>query len=664
MQRERNEGRAAAALLAVAALLVVLLAAAAAWWWFAAPQGPRLAEKARRPEARPVEAEPLPEAVDAADAVARKREAKAPPPTKEGEPAAAAIGERSATSAKNLGDRHGRVVAATTGAPIAGAAIVAAAVEEPPDDALSLLVRLAGGKERAKSGADGRFTVADLRDDELLVVVAPRWAATPLLGEQLTPVASATIDCPVSEGARLIGRATGRGGAPIADARLTLRSQMRFDLVGVSGFVNRSGIRFPRFEFTATTDARGEATIESLMPWVGHTLALEPPAALAPDEATRAQLRRVDDVPIRIAPGETLVREWRLGGGVTLRGRLVDEAGLPLADALLWMVRAAPDDAQTFDGEEESGVAARCFTDDAGRFEFVEQAPGEWRVGPAPWSRSAIDHADHDLVPDATRVLLREGEVAREIELRARRGLFISGRAVDRRGKGVPGWLDALPGMTHSFADDEGWFRVGPLAAGDHELRLTPQSTSYAPPPPPTVVAGARDVQLDVPDAARLDVTTVAPDGHVVAASLVVVRSDGDGRAWIGGRGLGGLSDDRFEGLPAGTFSIGATTSDGLAGVVGAIALAEGDEKRVTVTLAPAATLVLRYATETTEKATVSLSSGGLVVAVREVTRGEPLRCAVVPGVVRVRAAFGAATVMRDVEVAAGAELDVVLDER
>jgi len=673
----RDDGRNPAPMAAIAVAVVlalVVVVGVVAWWWFA-PTVTRVVVSPSQARERPGEAAPFPEPVDA---VAREREVKAPAAKEEeaggGKTEVASEGAAAAEPriARPLGDRHGRLVAASTKEPIAGAAIVAVRAELDADDSISFWLRLARAKERARSGADGRFTIVDLRDDEALVVLAPRWAATAIRMEQLTVGSADAVACEVREGARLTGRATGRDGTPVEGARATMRSMPMIEVGGWSGAPASATARFPRFEFAATTDAKGEVVIESLIPWAEHSLQLDPPASFASDEAARAKLRRVEPGSLRLSPGETVVRQWRLGGGVTLRGRLLDEAGLPLADALVWLMLRDPvhDDAtadrRRFLMEDESRVVAHDFTDDEGRFEFEEQPAGQFWVGPAPWSRTSVGHAAHSLVPDAVAIELREGEVAREIELHARRGLYVSGRAVDRRGSGVPGWIEAEPGPARVHVDDEGYFRVGPLAPGDQLLRMTPQSASYAPPASTTVAAGARDVRLDVPDGARLEVRCTAPDGPLVVASLVVVPLDGAGErtAWLGGRGLGGESDDSIEGLPAGRYSVGATSAEGLAGVVDSIELAEGETKRVTLSLSLAAFLDLRLADASLDRATVSLSCGGRIVAVREVARGATLHCPVLPGVVRVRATVGAATLARDVEVAAGERREVVVDER
>ncbi|MBL8843004.1 MAG: hypothetical protein JNL90_15910 [Planctomycetes bacterium] len=686
-RRGGSSGRALPALVALVALLVAL--ASGAWWWLGR-SGPQLAPLDSRPRADHDATAPLPSPVRAEAQAKRVGEDASRVPTEE-EIEREIAEQRELTKGRSVPTPplHGRVVARHGGEPIAGAELVVPerVVREPanakrgatpsdgelePSTPLHLLVPAA--TPLAISAADGHFTLpAQPADPVLLFVRAPgfglAWCKTADLakdGAAPTPI-ELDVEC------RLEGSVRGAGDLPIAGATLVveLLALQHYPFERRQLAMASSTSADPPFALLARTDRDGRVTARGLPAFSDLDFQLLPPKSLPDVEPLR------EPTAVRLSPGETIERRWQLGGGVTARGRLLDEAGAPLGDVLIWLSTqgAQLDRSATgsafFTTGDEAHVVARAFTDELGRFEWSALAAGDYWIGPAAWSRIGLGHAGGDLVPLAVPLELVAGSVSIDVELRAQRGLFVTGRTVDRRGAPVTGSLQvrsqagAIAGEVMSYADVEGNFRAGPLAAGDYELRFLPSEARYAAAPPLLARAGSSDLQIDVADAAVLVMEArVDGRGEPVAASFLLVQQGGDGLAWIGGRGATPSSDDRFDGLPAATFTLGATTADGFAGFVEAVTLAEGETRTIEVALQRGALVVVSYRAGPVTVAQVALQSGAVVVAAGELPLGATRTFAAPAGRVRLRVGLGAGTVVRDLELVAGSREEVVIDER
>ncbi len=671
-RRGLTSGRALAA--AVALLVAFAALAGAAWWWLGLA-GPRLVQNGRVEREASDATAPLPSPVRSA----------VPPPRSEASQATAsdlkpARGPDEPHDASAWPPRanppspplHGRVTA-TNGTPIEGAELVG---EEPRGDPWRIpfvLLFVPAARPLAISDADGRFTLpAQASDPGLLFVRASgfglRWVTT----EELSIDAALPAPVELDVECRLQARVLGAGELPIegADVVASLHALDAFDVV-LRG-TDRSGegvLRGPPIVLAATTDRDGRATIAGLPASSALSFTVVPP------ESMPGQLAIVEATALRMEPGATVERTWQLGGGIKLRGRLLDETGAPLADVLIWLATQGAQldrnaESAFFTPGDESHVVARAFTDEEGRFDWGAVAAGDYWIGPAAWSRIGLGHAGGDLVPLAQPLSLPAGSVSSEVELQAQRGLFVTGRALDRRGGPVPGTLrvrelgNAIAGEVPSYADVEGNFRAGPLSEGDYELRFLPSDLRYAAAPPLNARAGSRDLRIEVADAAALVmVARFDGRGEPVAASFLLVQQGGDAIAWTGGRGATPSSDDRFDGLPAGNFTLGATTTDGFAGFLEGVTLAEGETRAVDVVLQRGATVEVRYRAGPVTLAQVALQSGAVVIAAGELALGSTQRFTAPAGPVRLRVGLGAGTVVRDLELVAGGREEVVIDE-
>lgn len=685
MQRRRarrrggSSGRALPALVALLALLIAL--ASGAWWWLGR-SGPQLAPPESRSRAEHDATAPLPPPVRAEAATKREGEDASRVPTEE-EIEREIAEQRELMKGRSVPmpptpPLHGRVVARDGGAPIAGAELVVTervnvetANSKRGATPLHLLVPAA--TPLAISTADGRFTLpAQPADPLLLFVRAPGFGLAWCKTADLARDAGAPTRIELDVEGRLEASVRGAGDLPIAGATLVVEL-LALQQYPLESLLIANAFAMPSarpIALVASTDRAGRATVRGLPPFSDLDFQLLPPASLPDVESIR------EATPVRLSPGETVERRWQLGGGVTVRGRLLDESGAPLGDVLIWLATQGAQldrnavERAFFTTGDEAHVVARAFTDEEGRFEWSALAAGDYWIGPAAWSRIGLGHAGGDLVPLAEPLELAAGGVSHDVELRAQRGLFVSGRTVDRRGAPVTGSLQvrspsgAIAGEVQSYADIEGNFRAGPLAEGDYELRFLPSEARYAAAAPLLARAGSRDLRIDVADAAVLVMEArVEGRGEPVAASFLLVQQGGDGLAWIGGRGATPSSDDRFDGLPAATFTLGATTADGFAGFVEAVTLAEGETRTVEVALQRGAQVEVSYRAGPVTLAQVALQCGAVVVAAGELPLGATRTFAAPAGPVRLRVGLGAGTVVRDLELVAGAREVVVIDE-
>lgn len=635
----------------------MVLAAAGVLAWQLGGERPRVvpAPSGEEPAARelPGLAEPgAAESPEASRAAGDARGAKSGPPVE----APASDAASSGAPAADLPPLRARVrvVARESGEAIEGAELLA--WERPPAERIGAELDVATAARLATSDAEGLAAPTMPAQVDALVVRAAGYGLAWCTRARLEEESAAPAVVALEREGRLIARVSGPGGAAVAGARVVVFVQQ----IDVTRPIEaRSRFQFfPRLRLDALTTVEGEAQIGALPSWVDLAVALEPPqgaAAAAPVEPQGA---------LRLAPGETIVREWRLGGGIALEGRLVDEQGVALPDAQLWVL--ALDDAAAAERRllvpgDEPHVQAGAFTDAEGRFRIEGLAPGRRFVGPAPWTRGRVGHADHGLVALAVAIELREGTVVHPLELVGVRGRFVSGQAVDGQGGGVAGRLEyeslapeAAGVVEHAVADFHGMFRVGPVLPGEVALQFVPQEARHARPGRLVVEAGRDDVVIEVGSGGVLDVEAfLAGSSAPLAASFVVVREGGEGTAWLGGRGAVPVSDDRFEGLPAGFYTVGATTKEGFAGFATGVAVVEGDVRRAAVVLERGALLRVVLPREVAEKATLVVEAATpdrapVVVAVVELPGGDERTVVVPPGPATLRADLGDATVFKD----------------
>jgi protocatechuate 3,4-dioxygenase beta subunit len=235
----------------------------------------------------------------------------------------------------------GRVRDAATGAPLAGAELVAQ--------------RHLGGSSRpdgrTTSDADGRFRVTGLAPGRYYVVAADdrhrghRGVAVGL-GESV-----ADLDVPAHRLVRVEGRVLAANGSTCTSGQVTLH-------VGnpAGGGCNCAG--------------EPDTVTSGLDPKTGAARFL-----LAPDQTYGVEAYCDDHLITTLAPIAIRRRDirgltWRVRRGLTVRGRIVDEAGAPLADVDV-DAKYDPDD-RGYDSVARAGAS----TDANGEFTLSGLAPG------------------------------------------------------------------------------------------------------------------------------------------------------------------------------------------------------------------------------------------------------------------------------------------------
>jgi len=229
-------------------------------------------------------------------------------------------------------------------------------------------------------------------------------------------------------------------------------------------------------EELAVTDgaALGGAELEWLAPVAvdggANLYHLPAHASLAVEVLSQGMPLTSEPTPLVLAPGEVRELEIDLGAGSELLGTLTDPDGRALAGKEVWLVPANHAGPISLASRRAlASVRDRARTDSSGDFRFERVPSGDWWVGPAPTSEGDA------LAPIARWLHLPEDAEEVRVAVRAQPGLHLSGRVVDSTGTPVPDarlWLRALGGEGEILgtANETGHFRLGPLAAGPHEL--------------------------------------------------------------------------------------------------------------------------------------------------------------------------------------------------
>jgi hypothetical protein len=451
----------------------------------------------------------------------------------------------------------GRVVAAEDGRPLAGAEVA--------------LDSSAGSRAQALTGPDGVF---ELRGSGFARAQARGFAPALFHLAEGHERATDAFEVRLQRAASVVAWVRKPSGAPVAGARVSLStSEMHLILPETLHLFGMSTVLGNR-DWTGDTDEGGRCSLEDLPPWVPLTLELHTDGS-PPLPASTLELQ----------PGE--VREIHLtaGGGIELRGLLVDQHGEPVVDQRIVLLRPEPPFVfQILIGAGAKPIA-EARSDAQGRFTIPDVSPGNWLIGPAPAKRSGRPDPGEGR-PEEERVVplampIEVGTLSpQEILLRVDRGLYIRGRVVDSKGDPANGSVLALPNQDSlfraAFTGDVkgGAFRLGPLPPG--RFRLT-ASGSIRDARSDTVLAdsGERDVLLRLRVGGRVA-------GQVVDGSTGFPRS-ADVSLCPTGEAAMIVSpftnpEFHFEGLPAGTYALFARDKEAV-GWMSGIDLRPGEER-------------------------------------------------------------------------------------
>lgn len=325
------------------------------------------------------------------------------------------------------------------GKPVAGAEIVLRPALRPGRQTFST----AEGRDavRAESDAQGGFSFVECPAAEVELAVRKKGFAPAVLPALRIPPGTGPADLgrvTLRPGARLTGRVVDRRDRGIAGALL-------FPLDRAPGF-NQTGRAIQDRKPAATTGADGSFTIEDLARGTPVHLVVRAPGYLTGEIRG---VRPPTEKPLRI----------RLEPEAVLRGRVVDEAGEPVAGARLalrWQDHL-PEDPDRMVGEPVLR-SARSETD--GRFEIHEIPEGTAYLGAAALGFVPVEGMELTLPRPAT---------AGELRLVLSRGAVLQGRVTNAAGEPVPA-VRVAAGDAGATTGDDGLYWLEGAEPGPREV--------------------------------------------------------------------------------------------------------------------------------------------------------------------------------------------------
>ena len=383
---------------------------------------------------------------------------------------------------------------------------------------------------------------------------------------------------------------------------------------------------------------------------------------------------RVQTLPdaVRLEPGESREVHFSLESAGRIVGRALYEDGTP-ADGIEFQLVPSSVGRVGYMESFWSEVDADA-TDADGRFVFENVEPGRWIVGPEPRQKKA--RADDGFAPVATAVVVRPGDVDVPLEVRLHRGLFVSGVVLGPGGAPASAYVSstraALGSTVQGRSRKDGTFRIGPLEPGPVRVRARPRAKGrkvvlLANSEQVESEAGSSGLELRLRGGGAFTVRAVEPGTGEVLGGRFVLSSEHTVQLGFG------FDDSRtYDQLPAGTYSIHATTRDGRAGHVGNLVLREGEHQSdIRIPVEPAGTLRVRNAAPAGVLG-VSVLRRAVTLASAGVQPGDDLEATLVPGPVEVVMVLrdwssGAPVEMkretRTVDLVVGETVEVVFDE-
>ena len=229
---------------------------------------------------------------------------------------------------------------------------------------------------------------------------------------------------------------------------------------------------FREGRMTSLTDAHGRTSFQELPPFVPLTIDLS-----WNDGRKKSRLMIAP-----LQPGETRSVSWSepaKSSWRSVRGRLMDQDGAPVAGHGMWLVAADEEEGERyFNCGEEPNEAT---TEADGTFVIGGHA-GRYLLGPAPACRALREAPDPDAVaPWAIVVELVEGQEPSEVVLRRPRGLYLTCSVVDPQGKARNATVFAEVGG--GAAIDVYWgppLLLGPLLDRDHRVSAADRDSRSA----------------------------------------------------------------------------------------------------------------------------------------------------------------------------------------
>jgi len=364
-------------------------------------------------------------------------------------------------------------------------ALIASGIEERPPPRV------------VRADDEGCFEIDSLAPGPIVIAAFARGYCPAPEKLTLAPGAAADVDLVLKHGATVAGRVVDRGGAVVPAASIEATSWIggRLFLLAVA---------------RSTSAADGAFELAGLAPG----------GLLIDVDAGAAGAARL---PLQVAEGEVVRRDVVVSRDTSIRGRVVDESGRPIAGARLHaepVVGFAP------------RLPAPVTTDGEGRFELVDCADLDWcitlfQAADAPFALLRRE----PVRPGGDEFVLVVGAAERP-------SASVLGRLLDPDGRPVAALVNVHQEggntiLTQRSADD-GSFRSGPWPPGRYHFWATAEGFPQLGLGPLDLAAGQA---LDVGErrfvrSAALVVRAVRGDGGAAAAADVALRSAG-GRAPI-----------------------------------------------------------------------------------------------------------------------------------
>lgn len=361
------------------------------------------------------------------------------------------------------------------------------------------------------------------------------------------------------------------------------------------------------------------------------------------------------------------IAEWRIGTACSIRGRASEVDGSPAVGVPIALDVA---DRRTAIYFGTGGVWGRriATTDEHGRFEFEFVDSGGWWMGPVrdpSTVRTEVVAPDFACFGQPLHVPI--GTKSVDVEVRVERGLWIRGRVVDPDGAGSAALLTlaSVDGRVTSDwrADSRGDFELGPLVAGECELRAEDTRRKFSRSSVLRVSPGASGVVVALrrPGSVRVVVRDARTREPVPGSVGLLMSADGERHFEPFGTRTDALE---FTGLEPGTYSIAVTTDDGRCGGIESLVLAEREHRSdVEVEVEPGAMLSLRNR-DAVAALELEIWRGGVCFGLEGLARDGDISLRVPAGLVTVRARAGSGSLeyVVEVDLSAGSTRELVFD--
>ncbi len=498
-----------------------------------------------------------------------------------------------------------------------------------------------------RTGADGKFELElSLWKQPHLTIEARGFGAAFVVPEAGSGTGEHPSVVRLVRSAALVARIVDREGRPVAEAKVHLSAKgYESNPTGTS----LSLAILPDPDWSKPVDAGGTCRFDDLPANV----------PLRVEILVHGREPKPVDASLSLAPGQILEREWRIGSGCQLAGRVLESEGAPAAGVQIWLVKSTPGGMRRFDPYSIASKARRTQSKADGGFEFADVAPGSWLIGPGPKDESSSIAA----FPDVVEVPAESSQMTHDI--RIVRGLFIRGRVVDSKGSPEPhafviGSMNETKWFLQSNGKEDGSFELGPLVPGEYQIYAMAGMRRDAPSEPIPVKSGDTDVVLELRAAGTISGRVVdSRSGEPASAEIVFCQAGPEAER---------LSMERTKedgsfvstGLIAGTYDVTARTIDGRIGRQLGIVVRPGvGSADVVIELVPGAKLSIRYEAAS-GYGRMNVRCGNSLIAGDGIAAGSTKTIVVPAG--RVVAELRSPPQSQEVDLAVGEEKTVVLN--